>query len=276
VADTFTREAAEHRQAGQEDLGSPPACWCPTLIRVPMSRLLKRAAPRLKVLGHSEIPETHSIRIGPRPMTLAERIAARGERLEPRPEPRRGERIEPGLFTDGTAPAEPSADSSVARDVETLGMSTLTFQDYVRERMLKRREQAELAQPPATLQQRLAHRPRPPSPPPPRQPPPRRCAWCPGPSAAPSWPAPSAMPACATASRWCPARAASPRCCATKCAWVAARAATTCWALRRQRPTRWPTQPQRRAGWPARRTAIGARADRRALRHAGLHGAAAA
>ena len=29
-----------------------------------MARLLKRAAPRLKVLGHSEIPETHSIRIG--------------------------------------------------------------------------------------------------------------------------------------------------------------------------------------------------------------------
>ena len=27
-------------------------------------RMLKRAAPRLRVLGHSEIPETHSIRIG--------------------------------------------------------------------------------------------------------------------------------------------------------------------------------------------------------------------
>jgi len=32
--------------------------------RAPMARLLKRAAPRLKVLSHSEIPETHSIRIG--------------------------------------------------------------------------------------------------------------------------------------------------------------------------------------------------------------------
>jgi flagellar biosynthesis protein FlhA len=29
-----------------------------------MARLLKRAVPRLKVLSHSEIPETHSIRIG--------------------------------------------------------------------------------------------------------------------------------------------------------------------------------------------------------------------
>ena len=36
----------------------------PDLIRAPMARLLKRAAPRLRVLGHSEIPETHSIRIG--------------------------------------------------------------------------------------------------------------------------------------------------------------------------------------------------------------------
>ena len=34
------------------------------MIRVPMARLLKRAAPRLRVLSHSEIPETHSIRIG--------------------------------------------------------------------------------------------------------------------------------------------------------------------------------------------------------------------
>ena len=89
-----------------------------------------------------------------RTMTLTERIAARGERLDARNEPRRNERIEPGLFADN-APAEAATDSTVARDVETLGMSTLTFQDYVRERMLKRR-QTELAQQPATLQQRLA------------------------------------------------------------------------------------------------------------------------
>ena len=42
-----------------------PACLLvPDVIRAPMARLLKRAAPRLKVLGHSEIPDTHSIRIG--------------------------------------------------------------------------------------------------------------------------------------------------------------------------------------------------------------------
>ena len=111
--------------------------------------------------------------------TLAERIAARGEKLlprseprpdhrseprlerrpEPRPEPRVDARREPSLDPepgfgrghDAGPPArldpsrsqalpDPMGDGSVARDVETLGMSTLTFQDYVRERVLKRRQ----------------------------------------------------------------------------------------------------------------------------------------
>ena len=63
VADTLARSAAESA-ARQEDLGLPACLLVPDLIRAPMARLLKRAAPRLKVLGHSEIPETHSIRIG--------------------------------------------------------------------------------------------------------------------------------------------------------------------------------------------------------------------
>jgi flagellar biosynthesis protein FlhA len=63
VADTLSREAASTARK-QEDLGQPACLLVPDAIRVPMSRLLKRAAPRLKVLGHSEIPETHSIRIG--------------------------------------------------------------------------------------------------------------------------------------------------------------------------------------------------------------------
>ncbi|MCV2367393.1 flagellar biosynthesis protein FlhA [Roseateles oligotrophus] len=63
VADTLARSAAETAQA-QEDRGVPACLLVPDLIRAPMARLLKRAAPRLKVLGHSEIPETHSIRIG--------------------------------------------------------------------------------------------------------------------------------------------------------------------------------------------------------------------
>ena len=63
VAETLTREAGSTAQA-QEDQGHPACLLVPDAIRVPMARLLKRAAPRLKVLGHSEIPETHSIRIG--------------------------------------------------------------------------------------------------------------------------------------------------------------------------------------------------------------------
>jgi flagellar biosynthesis protein FlhA len=63
VADTLTRSAAESAQR-QEDLGIPACLLVPDMIRAPMARLLKRAAPRLRVLGHSEIPETHSIRIG--------------------------------------------------------------------------------------------------------------------------------------------------------------------------------------------------------------------
>jgi flagellar biosynthesis protein FlhA len=63
VADTLTRSAADTARR-QEDLGLPACLLVPDMIRAPMARLLKRAAPRLKVLGHSEIPETHSIRIG--------------------------------------------------------------------------------------------------------------------------------------------------------------------------------------------------------------------
>jgi flagellar biosynthesis protein FlhA len=63
VAETLTRSAADTARR-QEDLGVPACLLVPDLIRSPMARLLKRSAPRLKVLGHSEIPETHSIRIG--------------------------------------------------------------------------------------------------------------------------------------------------------------------------------------------------------------------
>jgi len=63
VADTLTRQVA-HSARTQEDQGVPACLLVPDLIRAPLARLLKRAAPRLKVLSHSEIPETHSIRIG--------------------------------------------------------------------------------------------------------------------------------------------------------------------------------------------------------------------
>jgi flagellar biosynthesis protein FlhA len=63
VADTLTRSAAEMAQK-QENMGLPACLLVPDMIRAPMARLLKRAAPRLRVIAHSEIPETHSIRIG--------------------------------------------------------------------------------------------------------------------------------------------------------------------------------------------------------------------
>ncbi len=63
VADHLTRQAADASQR-QENLGHPACLLVPDVIRPSVARLLKRAAPRLKVLGHSEIPETHSIRIG--------------------------------------------------------------------------------------------------------------------------------------------------------------------------------------------------------------------
>ena len=62
VADVLAKSAADSARR-QEDLGHPACLLVPDMIRAPMARLLRRAAPRLKVLSHSEIPETHSIRI---------------------------------------------------------------------------------------------------------------------------------------------------------------------------------------------------------------------
>ena len=63
VADHLTRTAADATNR-QESLGHPACLLVPDAIRTQLARLLKRAAPRLRVLGHSEIPDTHSIRIG--------------------------------------------------------------------------------------------------------------------------------------------------------------------------------------------------------------------
>ena len=63
VADTLAREAAASAKR-QEDLGLPACLLVPDPIRAAMARLLKRSAPRLRVLAHSEIPESHAIRIG--------------------------------------------------------------------------------------------------------------------------------------------------------------------------------------------------------------------
>jgi flagellar biosynthesis protein FlhA len=64
VAELLSKNAADVAMR-QEELGVPACLLVPDQIRNAISRLVRRVAPRLQVLGHSEIPETHSIRIGP-------------------------------------------------------------------------------------------------------------------------------------------------------------------------------------------------------------------
>ncbi|URI07983.1 flagellar biosynthesis protein FlhF [Aquincola tertiaricarbonis] len=105
-------------------------------------------APAPAARGHRDLREMARAETS----RLEQRIAAREARIEERIEPRIDSRID----------SEPAAE--VERDVGRLGMSTLTFQDYVRERMLKRRKaelqpEAPTAEPPpvrATLGERPA------------------------------------------------------------------------------------------------------------------------
>jgi len=64
VADMLSRTAAEVALK-QEEIGVPACLLVPDAIRNAIARLVRRVAPRLQVLAHSEIPETHTIRIGP-------------------------------------------------------------------------------------------------------------------------------------------------------------------------------------------------------------------
>ncbi len=64
VAELLSRNAAE-LSIKQEEKGMPACLLVPDQLRHALARLLRRIAPRLQVLSHSEIPETHSIRIGP-------------------------------------------------------------------------------------------------------------------------------------------------------------------------------------------------------------------
>jgi flagellar biosynthesis protein FlhA len=64
VAELLTRTAAEVALK-QEEIGVPACLLVPDQIRSAISRLVRRVAPRLQVLAHSEIPDTHTIRIGP-------------------------------------------------------------------------------------------------------------------------------------------------------------------------------------------------------------------
>ena len=64
VAEMLSKSASDIANR-QEEKGVPACLLVPDAIRTAMARLLRRAAPRLQVLAHSEIPDTHLIRIGP-------------------------------------------------------------------------------------------------------------------------------------------------------------------------------------------------------------------
>ncbi len=64
MADMLSKSAAD-MALKQEEQGVPACLLVPDTIRTTVARLVRRLAPRLQVLAHSEIPETHTIRIGP-------------------------------------------------------------------------------------------------------------------------------------------------------------------------------------------------------------------
>jgi flagellar biosynthesis protein FlhA len=62
LVELIQRGAAAAAQR-QENMGLAPTLLVPDRLRVPLARLLRRAAPRLRVLGHAEVPETSTIRV---------------------------------------------------------------------------------------------------------------------------------------------------------------------------------------------------------------------
>jgi len=62
LAENLMRELTASAQR-MENLGQPPALLVPDRLRVPLARMSRRAAPRMKVIGHAEIPEACTIRV---------------------------------------------------------------------------------------------------------------------------------------------------------------------------------------------------------------------
>lgn len=62
LADTLVREAAVAAQR-QEELGLPAVLLVPSSLRLLLSRFLRRSVQQLKVLAHSEVPETRIIKV---------------------------------------------------------------------------------------------------------------------------------------------------------------------------------------------------------------------
>ncbi|MFT4172921.1 MAG: flagellar biosynthesis protein FlhA [Rhodocyclaceae bacterium] len=62
LADTLLRESASAAQR-QEDLGLPAVLLVPNSLRWLLARFVRRAVPNLKVIAHSEVPESRTIRV---------------------------------------------------------------------------------------------------------------------------------------------------------------------------------------------------------------------
>jgi flagellar biosynthesis protein FlhA len=62
LAETLAREIASASQQ-QETAGAPPVLLVADRLRLAISRLMRRAAPSLAVLAHSEIPDARTIRV---------------------------------------------------------------------------------------------------------------------------------------------------------------------------------------------------------------------
>jgi len=60
----FVMNAAGEAAKAQEDAGVAACLLVPDRIRAPLARLIKKTAPRMRVIGHAEVPESLSIRIG--------------------------------------------------------------------------------------------------------------------------------------------------------------------------------------------------------------------
>ena len=62
LADTLLRQTAQLAQR-QEDIGLPAVLLVPVQLRMLLSRFLRRAAPSLRVIANSEVPESRTIRV---------------------------------------------------------------------------------------------------------------------------------------------------------------------------------------------------------------------
>jgi len=62
LVDTLLREAGAAAQH-QERLGLPPVLLVPAELRVLLSRFLRRAVAQIKVIAHSEVPDTSTIKV---------------------------------------------------------------------------------------------------------------------------------------------------------------------------------------------------------------------